>query len=61
MLNIEEIKLHLNAPHTNIEHVARTTGLSRMTIVRLKRGDGDALHKTIAKVSEYFEGELEAE
>ncbi len=44
-----------------LENVARTTGLSRTTIVRMKRGDGNVLAKNLQLVSDYFEGELDTE
>lgn len=55
MLSVKELSEYLKMSSVNIEHVARATGLGRQTIVRLKRGDSNALSSTIEKVSNYFE------
>ncbi len=56
MLTLEQVQEGLNSRKINIEHVARTTGLSRMTIVRMKRGDTNPSTKSYAAVSNYLEG-----
>lgn len=60
-MTLEQIQYALKSDDVILERVARDTNLSRMTIVRLKRGDGNASYKTVKAVSDYFEGDTESE
>lgn len=67
MMSLEEIRVALKGlsgqkgKKDTLESVARATGLSRPTIVRMRDGDGNSLYKNLELVSDYFEGNLDTE
>lgn len=57
MYTIEQIQSFLKS--ANIVTVSKETGISRPTLIALKKGDTNVNYKTIVKVNDYIRGIFE--